>query len=83
MFTIEHSFAATSIILIDDTVTHLLDDVTINAFENCITIEQWDPSTNKMHKVTLSMSQAQDLSAALDLPEGVYQRADTQPLERK
>jgi hypothetical protein len=49
--------------------------VNINAFEDCITIEQWDANRDRMHKVTISMSQARDLAAALDLPEGVYQRS--------
>ena len=75
MFTIEHGFDATSITLIDDTATHLLEDVNINAFEDCITIEQWNANRDRMHKVTISMSQARDLAAALDLPEGVYQRS--------
>ena len=77
MFTIEHGFEATSITLIDDTATHLLEDVNINAFEDCITIEQWDADHDQMHRITLSMTQAHDLAAALDLPEGVYQRSDT------
>ena len=74
MFTIEHGFDATSITLIDDTTTLFLEDVNINAFEDRITIEQWDANRDQMHKVTISMSQARDLAAALDLPEGVYQR---------
>ena len=77
MFTIEHGFEATSITLIDDTATHLLEDVSINAFEDRITIEQWDADHDQMHRITLSMTQAHDLAAALDLPEGVFQRSDT------
>ena len=76
MFTIEHGFDATAITLIDDTATHLLEDVNINAFEDFITIEQWDGNRDQMHKVTISMSQARDLATALDLPEGVYQRSE-------
>ena len=76
MFTIEHGFDATSITLIDDIIMYLLEDVNINAFEDCITIEQWDANRDRMHKVTISMSQARDLAAALDLPEGVYQRSE-------
>ena len=76
MFTIEHGFDATWITLIDDSPTQLLEDVNINAFEDCITIEQWDANLDQMHKVTISMSQAGNLAAALDLPEGVYQRSD-------
>jgi hypothetical protein len=51
--------------------------VSINAFEDRITIEQWDADHDQMHRITLSMTQAHDLAAALDLPEGVYQRSDT------
>ena len=76
MFTIEHGFDATSITLIDDTATHLLEYVNIDAFEDCITIEQWDTNRDQMHKMTISMSQARNLAAALDIPEGVYQRSD-------
>ena len=76
MFMIEHGFDATSITLIDDTTTLFLEDVNINAFEDRITIEQWDANRDQMHKVTISMSQARDLAAALDLPEGVYQLSD-------
>ena len=76
MFTIQHGFDTTSITLIDDNATHLLEDVNINAFEDYITIEQWDANRDQMHKVTISMSQARDLAAALDLQEGVYQGSD-------
>ena len=72
MFTIEHEFDATVVTLIDEGATHLQEDVTINAFEDCVTIEQFDPRADRVEKVTLSLSQVRDLTAALDLPEGVY-----------
>ena len=72
MFTIEHEFDATVVTLVDEGSTHLEEDVIIHAFEECITIEQLDPRTEKISKITMSMAQARDLSAALDLPEGVY-----------
>jgi hypothetical protein len=72
MFTIEHGFDATTITLVDEGGPHLQEDITVNAFEDCITVEQLDPRTNTVHKVTLSIVQLQDLAAALDLPEGVY-----------
>lgn len=74
MFTIEHDFDATVITLVDEGAVHLQEDITINAFEDCITVEQFDPRTETMQKVTLSLTQLRDLSAALDLPEGVYRR---------
>lgn len=73
MFTIEHEFDATVVTLVDQGGAHLQEDVTINAFEDCVTIEQLDPRTDRVARVTLSMAQLADLGAALDLPEGVYQ----------
>ena len=73
MFTIEHEFDATVITLVDQDAAHLNEDVTINAFEDCVTLEQLDTRTDQVARVTLSMAQLQDLAAALDLPEGIYQ----------
>ena len=75
MFTIEHDFDATVVTLIDEAAAHRQEDVTINAFEDCITIEQLDPRTDEVQKITLSLAQVADLTAALNLPEGVYRRA--------
>ncbi len=76
MFTIEHEFDATVITLLDEGSAPLQEDVTINSFAECITIEQYDPRTDKMQLITLSQQQLRDLSVALDLPEGVYQLRD-------
>ena len=72
MFTIEHEFDATIVTLIDEDAAHLQEDVTINAFEDCVTVEQLDPRTDRVQKITLSMGQIRDIAAALDLPEGAY-----------
>lgn len=74
MFTIEHDFDATVITLVDEGTKHLKDDVTINSFEDCVTIQQHDSRTDRLHTVTLSIAQLKDLASALDLPEGVYRR---------
>lgn len=74
MFTIEHDFDATVITLVDEAGTPLQEDVTVNAFEECFTVEQLDPRTDRVQKITLSPGQVRDLAAALDLPEGVYAR---------
>lgn len=74
MFTIEHEFDSTLITLVDEGSRHLNEDVIINAFEDCVTLEQHEPTTDRVMRVTLSISQLEDLAAALDLPEGVYQR---------
>ncbi|WP_372573869.1 hypothetical protein [Ruegeria jejuensis] len=73
MFTIEHEFDATVITLMDEGETPLLEDVIINSFAECVTLEQLDPRTDQVQKITLSPEQLRDLAAALDLPEGVYQ----------
>jgi len=79
MFTIEHDFDATVITLVDEGRAPLTEDVTINAFEECVTLEQLDPRTDRVHTVTLSMRQLQDLRAAMNLPEGVYRLRPAKP----
>lgn len=79
MFTIEHEFDATVVTLVDDAAPHRQEDVTITAFEDCVTIEQLDPRSDTVRKITLSLSQVADLAAALNLPEGVYRRREIRP----
>ena len=72
MFTIEHEFDATIVTLIDEGDAPLQEDVTINSFASCVTIEQVNPRTDEIQRITLSLTQLRDLEAALDLPEGSY-----------
>ena len=72
MFTIEHDFDATVVTLVDEGSRHLQEDVIVNAFDDVVTVEQLNAQTDRVEKITLSMSQLRDLSAALNLPEGVY-----------
>ncbi|MGB3147103.1 MAG: hypothetical protein WBA91_05020 [Paracoccaceae bacterium] len=72
MFTIEYDFDATVITLVDEGSSHLEEDVTIQGFEECVTVEQFDARRNEVVKIILSMSQVRELAAALNLPEGVY-----------
>jgi len=73
MFTIEHEFDATVITLIDEGGDlPLMGDVTVTAFEDCVTVEQTDPETDEVARLTLSLAQVADLAAALNLPEGSY-----------
>ncbi|MFP7672479.1 hypothetical protein ACG74X_03875 [Marivita sp. S0852] len=77
MFSIEHEFDSTVVTLVDEGTAPLQEDVVVNGFEECITVEQYDPRTDRMNKITFSISQMRDLAAALSLPEGVYlRRAD-------
>ncbi|MBK5933819.1 hypothetical protein C8N32_106109 [Rhodovulum imhoffii] len=76
MFTIEHDFDATVVTLVDEGPAPLQEDVILTAFEDCITVEQLDPRSDKVAKITLSVAQVRELAAALDLPEGVYRLRD-------
>lgn len=73
MFTIEHDYDATVVTLVDEGKAPLNEDVIINAFDDCITVTQYDPRIDDVVRITLSFSQIRDIEAALDLPEGVYQ----------
>ncbi|NIZ11040.1 hypothetical protein [Pseudooceanicola sp. HF7] len=79
MFTIEHEFDCTVVTLVDDGPSPLQEDVVINAFEECVTVEQYDARTDEMRKVTLSLAQLRDLQAALNLPEGSYMLSSAKP----
>ena len=72
MFSIEHDFDVTVITLVDEGSAHLEEDVTIQAFEECVTLEQFDPRRDEVVKIILSMEQVREPAAALNLPEGVY-----------
>jgi hypothetical protein len=72
MFTIEHDFDATVITLVDEGSPHLQEDITVQAFEDCVVLEQLDPRTEQVQRLTFSQAQLRDLAAAMNLPEGVY-----------
>jgi hypothetical protein len=74
MFTIEHEFDATVITLVDEGVHELAlrEDITIEAFEDCVVLRQLDPLSEEEMVITLSLQQLSDLTAALNLPEGSY-----------
>ena len=74
MFTIEHEFDATVVTLVDEGASSLQEDVIVNSFAECITIEQYDVRLDQVQKITFSIAQMRDLAAAISLPEGVYSR---------
>ena len=76
MFTIEHEFDSTIVTLVDEGTQPLQEDITINSFAECITVEQYNPQTDSVQKITLSMCQMRDLIASISLPEGIYTRDD-------
>lgn len=77
MFSIEHEFDSTVITLIDEGAAPLDEDITITAFDEGVTLEQLDPRSDSVQRITFSAVQLRDLAAALDLPEGVYRRVGT------
>ena len=77
MFTIEHEFDATVITLIDEGEAPLHEDVVIESHDGGATISQMDPDTEEVLYIQLSMHQLKELSAALNLPEGVYRSRPT------
>lgn len=74
MFTIEHEFDATVITLIDDVAGPETEDITVRIEDEGVCIEQVDPETEILQEIRLSFDQLEDLRAALNLPEGSYQR---------
>jgi hypothetical protein len=73
MYSIEHDFDATVITLMDEGETPLQEDVIINAFAECITVEQYCPHSDRVHKITLSLTQLNEMAAAISSPEGIFQ----------
>ncbi len=82
MFTIEHDFDATIITLVDEGAARpdaLREDIIVTAFEDCVTLRQLDPRSDREVVITLSIAQLHDLAAALNLPEGVYRLGKPKP----
>ena len=83
MFSIEHEFDTTVITLVDEGTTPLQENVIVNGFEECITVQQYDHRHDCMHIVTLSTAQMHGLVAAISLLEGVYLRSKAKPVRLK
>ena len=47
MFSIEHEFDSTIITLVDEGTAQLKEDLIVNSFSECVTIEQYDARTEK------------------------------------
>ncbi|MDA0721135.1 MAG: hypothetical protein O2994_05580 [Proteobacteria bacterium] len=77
MFSIEHDYDATVVTLVDEGKAPLREDVIINAFDDCVTLTQYDPRSDSDVQITMSMTQLRDLQAAFDLPEGIYRLRKT------
>ncbi|PRY93708.1 hypothetical protein BCF33_2591 [Hasllibacter halocynthiae] len=77
MFTIEHTFDATVVTLVDEGAAPLGEDVVVHLFEEGAVLKQWDVRRREAVSVVLSDAQVRDLFAALDLPEGAYRRQPT------
>ncbi len=75
MFSIEHEFDCTVITILDEGSKQLTEDITITNFQGCTTLEQYDPISDLINKITFSNSQISDLVTAIKLPEGFYSRS--------
>ena len=75
MFSIEHEFDCTVITILDEGSKQLKEDISVTNFEECTTLEQYDPINDRINKITFSNSQLADLAAAIKLPEGFYSRS--------
>ena len=74
MFSIEHEFDCTVITILDEGSKQLTEDITVTNYEECTILEQYDPISDRINKITFSNSQISDLVAAIKLPEGFYSR---------
>ena len=74
MFSIAHEFGSTIIILVDEVAAQLQEDLIIDSFAEWLTIEQCDVRTDKINKLTFSMTWLKDSSSAINVPEGVSTR---------
>ena len=74
MFSIEHEFDCTVITILDEGSKQLTEDISVTNFEECTTLEQYDPINDRINKITFSNSQLADLEAAIKLPEVFFDR---------
>ncbi|MFZ3585104.1 hypothetical protein ACOI1H_23655 [Loktanella sp. DJP18] len=72
MFTIEHNHDETVVTLIDDVAAVREDDVRFLLSETGVVFMQVNEETGATHRVSLSLTQFDNMIAALNLPEGAY-----------
>ena len=65
MFSIEHEFDCTVITILDEGSKQLTEDISVTNFEECTTLEQYDPINDRINKITFSNSQLADLACLL------------------
>jgi len=56
MFSIEHDFDATVVTLMDEGESPLQEDVVLTAFEEVVQVEQYDPRSDSIQKISISMA---------------------------
>jgi len=72
MYTVEFDHDEITITIVDDTANH--EDVIINSFDDIVYIRQWDEELNMMQAIEMSVTQWEELIAAIDSPEGAFIR---------
>lgn len=74
MFSVEHKFDKTTVILMDEGSADLREDVIFDLDAQGARIEQLDTKTGIVKVIDLSAEQIGCLLAAVDSPEGGYHR---------
>ena len=70
MFTIEMDWDELGIRILDQTGEY--EDVEFLIYDDSVYIRQWDEDLEQHHIITISPHQFEELSYAMNLPEGAY-----------
>lgn len=70
MFTIEMDWDELGIRILDQTGEH--EDVEFIIYDDVVYIRQWDEDLERHYIITMSPQQFEELSYAMNLPEGSY-----------
>jgi hypothetical protein len=74
MFSVEHAFSSTKVILVDEGSPELKEDVVFELGEDGAKITQFDERRGEDVTLQLSAEQIKDLISAFHCPEGVFLR---------
>lgn len=76
MFTIEHEAEGTIITLLDTTAEN--EDLLVLMYDvDKVALAQWDDDHQDYTYISITYDTLRDVVAAMDLPEGMYQREES------
>lgn len=76
MFTIEHEAEGTIITLLDTTAEN--EDLLVLMYDvDKVALAQWDDNHQDYTYISITYDTLRDIVAAMDLPEGMYQREES------